>query len=316
MIRPRILELGTVRSGGMAASKPAVKPVPPPKKPATAAFTMRHLWRLTLWGGAAASALLVAVLASRSDAGAQRIAGLFSIRGDRTQVAAQPFDAETEAHRLAEAVRGLNAENQELKSRLAAVEHNVDDITGSVARQIEVIKETKPAPAPTPAPNYAAPAAPAAPAAKAAIAEPAGVAPAPVQPGAAAPPPPHAAAPPPAALAPHAAAPAPNAAAPAPYAESPALLAPQYAVDIGSAVSIQVLRAHWLGIRSAHAQLFEGLMPVVMLREVPHTGRVELRLVLGPLANAEAAANLCTALAPYRLSCQPTLFSGQHVALQ
>lgn len=319
MIRPRILELGTVRSGGMAASKPAVKPVPPPKKPAKAAFTMRHLWRLTLWGGAAASALLVAVLASRSDAGAQRIAGLFSIRGDRTQVAAQPFDAETEAHRLAEAVRGLNAENQELKSRLAAVEHNVDDITGSVARQIEVIKETKPAPPPVPipAPNHAAPAAPA-PASKAAIAEPAGVAPAPVaaQPGAAVPPPPHAAAPPPAVPAPHVAAPAPNAPAPAPYAESPAPLAPQYGVDIGSAVSIQVLRAHWLGIRSAHAQLFDGLMPVVMLREVPHTGRVELQLVLGPLANAEAAAKLCTALAPYRLSCQPTLFSGQHVALQ
>lgn len=312
MIRPRILEPGTARSSGMAASKPAVKAVPPPKKPAKTAFTMRNLWRLTLWGGTAASALLIAVLTSRSEVGAQRIAGLFSIRGDRTQVAAQPFDAETEAHRLAEAMRGLNAENQELKSRLAAVEHNVDDITGSVARQIEVIKETRPVapPGPIPAPTHASPPV-AAPAAKAAIAEPADAAPAPapVQPGAAAPAPAHAATPAPAA-------PAPNAAVPPPRAESPVALAPQYGVDIGSAVSIQVLRAHWLGIRSAHAQLLEGLMPVVMLREVPHTGRVELRLVVGPLANAEAAAKLCTALAPYRLSCQPTLFSGQHVALQ
>jgi hypothetical protein len=323
MIRPRILEPGTARNGGMAAiaaSKPIVKPVPPPKRPAKAAFTMRNLWRLTLWGGAAASALLVAVVASRSDAGAQRIAGLFSIRGDRTQVATPRFDAEAEAHRLAEAVRGLNAENQELKSRLAAVEHSVGDITGSVARQIEVIKETKPAlqSAPVAAPNHAAPAA-APPAAKAAIAEPpVGPAPAPLQPGAAAPA--HSVTPPPAAPAPRAAAPAPapNDAAPAPRAEAPAPAAapaPQYGVDIGSAVSIQVLRAHWLGVRSAHAQLFDGLMPVVMLREVPHTGRVELRLVVGPLANAEAAAKLCTALAPYRLSCQPTLFSGQHVAL-
>src|ERR1051326_11486 len=188
MIRPRILEPGTVRSGGKAASKPAVKPVPLPKKPTPAAFTMRSLWRMTLWGGRAASALLVAVLASRSDVGAQRIAGLFSIRGDRTQVAARPFDAEAEARRLAEAVRGLNAENQELKSRLAAVEHNVDDITGSVARQIETIKKTGPASLPAPEGNHAPPAAagPAAPAAKAAIAEPpAGPAPAPVQPGAA-----------------------------------------------------------------------------------------------------------------------------------
>jgi hypothetical protein len=134
---------------------------------------------------------------------------------------------------------------------------------------------------------------------------------------------PHAPGPAGAAPIPHAAAPDPNpAAAPppkeataVPHPESPAPLTPQYGVDIGSAVSIQVLRARWLGIRSAHAQLFDGLMPVVMLREV-HTGRVELRLVVGPLANAEAAAELCTALAPYRLSCQPTLFNGQHVALQ
>ena len=303
MIRPRILEPGTVRSGGKAASKPAVKPVPLPKKPTPAAFTMRSLWRMTLWGGVAASALLVAVLASRSDAGAQRIAGLFSIRGDRTQVAARPFDAEAEARRLAEAVRGLNAENQELKSRLAAVEHNVDDITGSVARQIETIKKTGPGSLPAPEGNHAPPAAagPPAPGAKAAVAEPpAGPAPAPVQPGAAtpAPGPQQAAAPPP------------------PRAEAPAAPAPQYGVDIGSAVSIQVLRARWLGIRSAHAQLFDGLMPVVMLREVPQTGRVELRLVVGPLANPEAAGKICSALERYRLGCQPTLFSGQHVALQ
>jgi hypothetical protein len=309
MIRPRILESGTARGGAKAASKPAVKPVPLPKRPAAAAFTMRNLWRMTLWGGVAASALLIAVLASRSDVGAQRIAGLFSIRGDRTQVAARPFDAEAEARRLAEAVRGLNAENQELKSRLAAVEHNVDDITGSVARQIETIKKTSPAPLPAPDANRAPPAA-AASGAKAAIAEPP-AGPAPAQPAAAAPPAhPQAAAPAPAAAAPQAASPPP------PRAEAPAAPAPQYGVDIGSAVSIQVLRARWLGIRSAHAQLFDGLMPVVMLREVPQTGRVELRLVVGPLANAEAAGKICTALERYRLGCQPTLFSGQHVALQ
>ena len=75
----------------------------------------------------------------------------------------------------------------------------------------------------------------------------------------------------------------PAPAAPPPHAAAPAAVA-HYGVDIGSAVSIQVLRAHWLGIRSAHAQLFEGLTPVVKLHEVPHTGRVELRLVVGPLA--------------------------------
>ena len=45
---------------------------------------------------------------------------------------------------------------------------------------------------------------------------------------------------------------------------APALPLPmEYGVDIGSAVSIQALRARWAGIRSAHPQLFEGLAPTI-----------------------------------------------------
>ncbi len=271
-------------------------------------FTMRHLWRMTEWGGAAAGALLVAVLVSRSETGTERIAGLFSGRSDRVQLAAPPVDAEAEARRVAEqrrladAVRGLTAENDELKSRLAAVERNMDDITGSVARQIEAIKKTDTSPPPDRSPPAPTPVA-AAPASRAVIAAPPAASappPAPAQRAAAEPSPPRAAMPAPVAPPPRAATPAP-----APYG-----------VDVGRAVSVQVLRARWLGIRSAHGQLFEGLTPVVMLREIPHTGRLELRLVAGPLANAAAAARLCAALAPYRLPCQPTPFSSQHVALQ
>jgi hypothetical protein len=348
MIRPRILELGTERDAGMAASKPVAKPVPPPQRPAKATFTMRHLWRMTVWGAAAAGALFVAVLASRSDVGGESIAGLFSGRADRTKVAAEPFVTQAEERRLTEAVRGLAAENDALKSRLAAVEHNMDDITGSVARQIEAIKKTDTSPAPDRSlPAAAAPALPAviaappaasapaaAPAFNAVTIPPAAVAPTPAQGTAAAPASNAVIAAPPAALAPlpspalapahaqmaateplppHLAMPAPAAAPP--RAASPAVLL-KYGVDIGNAVSIEVLRARWLGIHSAHGKLFEGLIPVVMLHGVPHTGRIELRLVAGPLVSAEAAAKLCGALAPYRLSCQPTLFSGQHIALQ
>src|ERR1700739_2010622 len=116
MIRPRILESGTERSAGIAASKPVAKPLPPPKRPTKATCTMRHLWRMTVWGGVAAGALFVAVLATRSEVGTQRIAGLFSGRSDRTQLAARPLDAEAderrvaEQRRLSEAVRGLAAE--------------------------------------------------------------------------------------------------------------------------------------------------------------------------------------------------------------
>src|SRR6201996_756746 len=162
MIRPRILESSTERGAAKAVSKPAVKPVPATKKQNKASFTMRHLWRMTVWGGTAAGALFVAVLASRSQIGTERIAGLFSGRGDRTQVAARPLAAQVEERRLAEerrlteAVRGLTAQNDELKSRLAAVERNVDDITGSVARQIEAIKKKETRPVANRAPPAAA----------------------------------------------------------------------------------------------------------------------------------------------------------------
>jgi hypothetical protein len=344
MIRPRILESSTERGAANAlskptVSKPAAKPVPAPKRQTKASFTMRHLWRMTVWGGTAAGALFVAILASRSQVGTERIAGVFSGRSDRTQVAARPFDAQAEEGRLAEerrlsdAVRGLSAENKELKSRLAAVERNVDDITGSVARQIEAIKKTDMAPVPDRSPPVAA-----APQSRAVLGAPQPAASVPPQEShaviaAPAPPPlaPPAASAPAVSLPPVSLAPAPaqtaaveplqsRPATPAPAAAPADAAAPaatlKYGVEIGNAVSIEVLRAHWLGIHSAHGKLFEGLKPVVMLRGMSHAGRIELRLVVGPLASAEAAAKLCTALAPYRLPCQPTLFSGQHIALQ
>jgi hypothetical protein len=40
-----------------------------------------------------------------------------------------------------------------------------------------------------------------------------------------------------------------------------------------------------------------------------------LRLVMGPLVNAPAAAKLCQRLGRFRLTCQPTIFAGRHLAL-
>ncbi len=46
------------------------------------------------------------------------------------------------------------------------------------------------------------------------------------------------------------------------------------------------------------------------------SGQVELRLVVGPITNAGTAAKLCAALANAGLSCQPTTFDGQRLALR
>lgn len=185
-------------------------------------------------------------------------------------------------------------------TRLAAVEHNMDDMTGSITRQIEAAKAKTAEASPPPWPNDAPPV-PTTPATIASIVAP--VAPA---------------VPPPAGLAtPIPPSPLTPAAAPTPLDAPGSAPAPTaYAVDIGSALSIQALHARWAGIRSAHPQLFEGLQPVVKLKEIPQSNRVELRLVVGPLPSAEAAAQLCASLAVFRLFCQPTSFDGKHLALQ
>jgi hypothetical protein len=89
-----------------------------------------------------------------------------------------------------------------------------------------------------------------------------------------------------------------------------------YGADLGSAVSVQALRARWAGIRTAHPELFAGMQAVVMLNETARPKHAERRLVVGPLQSPGAAVELCATLATFRLSCQPTSFAGQHLALQ
>ena len=57
------------------------------------------------------------------------------------------------------------------------------------------------------------------------------------------------------------------------------------------------------------------MRPIIAIRE-GRAGQVDLRLVVGPIGNAAAAAKLCASLAAAGLSCQPTLFDGQRLALR
>jgi hypothetical protein len=66
-------------------------------------------------------------------------------------------------------------------------------------------------------------------------------------------------------------------------------------------------RTRWAGIRSAHPH---------SLNEMPSSNRPELRLVVGPLVSADAAARLCTTLKRFRLTYQPTIFAGRHLTLE
>lgn len=240
---------------------------------AKTAFTAPRFLPPALWASAAAIALLLAILAGRSDLGAQRAAMIVSSLNLGShqplgpgQVTPAPFDAESATRQLAQAVRGLAEDRDRLTARLTALEHNVDDMTGSISRQAEAAKAAGAEPLASPAPWPDAPAT-----------------------GAAIPWPPDAAA----SLVPLAG----------------------YGTDIGSALSLKALQARWAALRSAHPQLFQGLQAGVAVRDNPRSNRAELRLVVGPFSNKEAAAQLCAALAALRQFCQPTMFDGR-LALQ
>jgi hypothetical protein len=124
---------------------------------------MRELWRIAQWGLLGTAALVIAAYAASTETGRDRIrqaAGQFHqfIKPSGGKLA-QPFDAE-EGKRLAETVRLLAADRDRLLARIAALEHSVDRVTGSIAPPFKPAPAAQhpPAPEPTAAPVAAAPA--------------------------------------------------------------------------------------------------------------------------------------------------------------
>ncbi len=250
-------------------------------------FTMQRLRRLAVWGAAAAGAVLVVTLTSRSDIAVDRIA---LVLHHQKPAAKPPFDAQAATEQLAAAVRGLKDNDEQINSRLAAVEHDMDDFTGSITKQIKAADASRHV---EDGPSVVATAA-----ASASMLGPADI------PSAAAP----ASVPVPM--------PAPGSAKAAEESALPPLPRTAFGVDIGSGLTLQALRMRWAAVRTAHPQLFEGLEPIISVREVPRSNKIELRLVAGPIAQPGTAAQLCAQLAALGLYCQPTIYDGQHLALR
>jgi hypothetical protein len=248
----------------------------PPRKTAVASktFTLRKLRSFTVWTMSAAAALALAVLSGRSQVGSERLVAMFH-PGARAQQTAAKFDTETVTRQIADAVRVLASNDEQLRNRVAAVEHDLDDVTGSI-RQVAAVSEARrteagPTVSVTAALTTAAPA-----------------------------------------TLDHAPAPPPFAST---EATTPAEPPPtQYGVDIGSGLTLQALRARWQTLRAAHPALLEGLQPIASVKETPHRGKIELRLVAGPLAQPGAATQLCSALTLFGMFCQPAIYDGQRLA--
>jgi hypothetical protein len=256
----------------------------------TGFFDMKSLMRLASWGAAATAALSLVVLSAYSDSGSRRLAiTVASLKNPGTpqapaspntaQLAARAAEAENETRRLSDALRTLATDRERLVVRISALERNLEDVTGSIKRQAALA----PAPAADPAPPQR-------------VTDP-------VKPEAGAP---------------DSVASAPPAASPitsAPAAPTEPVAVTQFGIEIGGAASFDGLRTLWNSARSNQAALFEGLHPMVTVRENAQTRAAELRLIVGPVATPDAAAKLCAPFVAARRYCQPTTFAGQRLAL-
>lgn len=316
-------------------STPPDPDLPNTRKP----LRTRPLWRLFGWGSTACVALTAVALTSQTDVGNKRLQLALGYASEPVQVVAQipPRAAETTAEAetklLAAQLRELAADRERLTARIATLERNLDDMTGSIKQTSEQLAAARAAAnTPPPAPNAPAttpvvvaapPPAPALPAQKpmampaageATASSPAAEAEA-MQP-----------APPPEPKEPEAQpkavetapepTPPPTRVAAAPANEPVAKLPPaaaQFGIDLGGAGSIEALRIHWAALKANYGPLLVGLYPLAVQHPKRPAG-ITYRLVVGPLPDAGEAANLCARFPVIRTGCHPAKFIGAQLA--
>jgi hypothetical protein len=280
--------------------------------------------------------LIIAVSAVSTDAGFDR--ARYAARQLREIVAptgakaARPLDA-NEGRRLADTVQMLTTDRERLVARLTELEHNVDDITGSITRFENAMRA--PAPSVEPLQPISPPAPP-----LVAMTAPQTVAPPKPAPQPVAPPKPapqaNAVLPPPPAPQPSVTTPflTPAAARPTdpevtsslatpelpsaepiapPAAQSNTVTKRQFGLDLGGSPSEEAARANWNVTLRRHGTLLQGLRPVVVTREHARGG-VEYRLVAGPISDASRAARFCAAISAMGGVCQPAMYDAPRVA--
>jgi hypothetical protein len=246
---------------------------------------MAGLVRLLSWGGAAALALGAVVFATRSDLGASRLAVSQSVSRVDSAAFERAAEAEQETRRLALLVRSVASDRDKLMARVTVLERNLEDVTGSVGRLGKSPSSPPPAALP-PSPPQSGGTGPfgyMGPTTGTTISTALAIGALPAAP------------------------PSPTRAAPPAETQDVA----DQGVDIGGGPNLGSLRDLWHSVTTNHAALFEGLYPVIAVRE--NAKNVQLRLIAGPITGS-AAARLCAALAGSGLTCKPVPYDGQRLA--
>jgi hypothetical protein len=260
--------------------------------------------------------------------------GTIPARTSAGDFAARPDETAEQVKHLAQAVRALAGDHEQVLARIATLERNLDGVTGSIKRDTSAALQPAAPPSPAQKPPTAAlpggrPDMPAAPTAAAPTPSVAMAAPTPAGPTQ------EAAGTPAQAPAPQAsgssdatptAIPDANHALPSSPlvrvatvepAEAPAepMVAGGLGVDVGGATNYEGLRTLWHSTLNSDPTLLEQLYPVVAIRENSKTHGVDLRLVVGPLPDTDAAARVCTSLSAAHHYCQSVAFEGQRLSL-
>jgi cell division septation protein DedD len=230
---------------------------------------------------------MIAAYAGTTEIGRERakvalaeIHGIFSPSGTASKPPPQPFDAR-EGRQLAETVRALSTDRERLLGRIATLERNLEDVTGSIARVEKAAQAAQQPPAAAIAAIPMPRSAPATPLDEvtSSVSPPAVPTPAPM---------------------------------PTP---SPAPTRSEYGLDVGSAANVENLRTLWAATLRRYGPLLEGLRPVVQMRE-RRPGGMDLHLVVGPIPNAATAARLCATITAAGGLCHPSSYDGQRLALR
>lgn len=91
----------------------------------------------------------------------------------------------------------------------------------------------------------------------------------------------------------------------------------EFGVDLGTANSVNGLRALWRGLLKSRSNApLTALRPIIVIKENTNGLGMQLRLVAGPLNDAGAAAKICAVLTENKRPCETAIFEGQRLSLK
>lgn len=95
-----------------------------------------------------------------------------------------------------------------------------------------------------------------------------------------------------------------------------ALRRTEFGVDVGTANSVNGLRALWRGLLKSRSNApLATLSPIIVVKEGTNGLGMQLRLVAGPLNDAGAAAKICAVLTENKRPCETAIYDGQRLSL-